>query len=109
MWRKNIFGSIMSQRMSSAAEVNNIMGRPLTPMKGGKDEKQIIKNFFNSGVRINPHPEKRYKGGEDAAAFTDRMISTADGVGGWAESGIDPALYSKGLCEWIYKIYNIAE
>lgn len=27
------------------------------------------------------------------------MIAVADGVGGWAESGIDPAIFSKKLCK----------
>lgn len=27
----------------------------------------------------------------------------ADGVGGWADSGVDPGLYSKKLCEIIGK------
>jgi protein phosphatase PTC7 len=49
-------------------------------------------------VFLNPHPAKKYKGGEDAACLSDRMLSVADGVGGWAESGIDPAIYSKRLC-----------
>ena len=42
-----------------------------------------------------PDPEKAYKGGEDAYATTDRMICVADGVGGWADQGVDPGLYSK--------------
>ena len=37
------------------------------------------------------------------------MLSVADGVGGWAESGIDPAIYSKNLCQQIYKLYTMAE
>lgn len=61
--------------------------------------KTTDKNFFNTGIFIEPHPEKKYKGGEDAAAYTERMLAVADGVGGWAESGVDPAEYSKGLCE----------
>ena len=27
------------------------------------------------------------------------MLAVADGVGGWAESGIDPAIFSKRLCK----------
>ena len=42
--------------------------------------------------------QKRHKGGEDAAVLTDRMLAVADGVGGWAESNIDPANYSRRLC-----------
>ena len=57
--------------------------------------------MFNSGVFLNPHYSKRYKGGEDAACYADRLICVADGVGGWADSGIDPALYSQKLCSLI--------
>ena len=41
---------------------------------------------------------KRHKGGEDAATLTDRVLAIADGVGGWAESNVDPAKYSRRLC-----------
>lgn len=34
------------------------------------------------------------------------MLCVADGVGGWAESGIDPAIYSKKLCNLISKFYD---
>ena len=27
------------------------------------------------------------------------MLAVADGVGGWAESGVDPAIFSKKLCK----------
>ena len=55
-------------------------------------------NVFHAGLHINPHYNKRYKGGEDAACVSDTMLAVADGVGGWAESGVDPAIYSKRLC-----------
>lgn len=46
-----------------------------------------------------PHMQKRHKGGEDAAVLTDRVIAVADGVGGWAEQNVDPAIYSRRLCQ----------
>lgn len=49
-------------------------------------------------VFVLPHMEKRHKGGEDAAVLTDRVLAVADGVGGWAENNIDPAIYSRRLC-----------
>ena len=52
-----------------------------------------------------PHPEKQHKGGEDALYADQNVLSVADGVGGWAESGIDPALYSKLLCENVRKYF----
>ena len=48
---------------------------------------------------MKQHPAKRDKGGEDAATVTESFIALADGVGGWAESGIDPAKYSRLLCK----------
>lgn len=47
-----------------------------------------------------PHPDKAHYGGEDAffvSAVGGGAIGIADGVGGWAESGINPAEYSKKL------------
>ena len=44
-----------------------------------------------------PHPDKRQKGGEDAGLATTKYLAVADGVGGWADAGIDPGLYSKNL------------
>ena len=47
-----------------------------------------------------PHVDKADKGGEDAYFITVAgrgCIGVADGVSGWAEEGIDPAEYSRGL------------
>eukprot|EP00475_Leptophrys_vorax_P015432 TRINITY_DN21778_c0_g1_i1.p1 TRINITY_DN21778_c0_g1~~TRINITY_DN21778_c0_g1_i1.p1 ORF type:complete len:410 (-),score=2.38 TRINITY_DN21778_c0_g1_i1:239-1468(-) len=47
--------------------------------------------------KMIPHPAKVAKGGEDAVLVSDvgaGVIAVADGVGGWAEDGVDPALYS---------------
>lgn len=52
---------------------------------------------FKYGASLLPHPEKAYKGGEDALFASDHVLLVADGVGGWADSGIDPGLYSKKL------------
>jgi len=46
-----------------------------------------------------PHPEKAHKGGEDAYTFNNKMLTVADGVGGWAMYGIDPGKYSKDFCK----------
>lgn len=56
-------------------------------------------NKLETGVFLQPHPAKIQKGGEDAALVTDNIIAVADGVGGWADSGIDPAKYSRQLCQ----------
>lgn len=46
---------------------------------------------------MKPHPDKAYKGGEDAGFSSARLLSVADGVGGWAKHGVDPGKYSKEL------------
>jgi protein phosphatase PTC7 len=48
---------------------------------------------------MQPHFQKVAKGGEDAASLSENVLAVADGVGGWAESGIDPAIFSKRLCK----------
>ena len=58
---------------------------------------------FLYGSHMIPHPEKAYKGGEDAMYVSDNLLVVADGVGGWADQGVDPGLYSKKLCEIIGK------
>ena len=58
-----------------------------------------IFNKLHTGLCMNPHPAKRDKGGEDAATVTESFIALADGVGGWADSGVDPANYSRQLCK----------
>jgi len=51
------------------------------------------------GLSMIPHPAKRAKGGEDAYFISEDMkvIGVADGVGGWGDIGVDPALYSRML------------
>ena len=42
-----------------------------------------------------PHVDKRYKGGEDACYADEKLLVVLDGVGGWNDVGVDPALFSK--------------
>lgn len=54
---------------------------------------------FAAAASIVPHPDKVAKGGEDACFVGDcgTALGLADGVGGWAEDGIDPADYARAL------------
>ena len=52
-------------------------------------------NKFNSGFSLIPHETKKDKGGEDAATVMPNFLAAIDGVGGWAQSGIDPAIYAR--------------
>ena len=87
IWKNNIYGKINAKQFSSGGNGLNL-------------------NVFNSGACINPHYAKRHKGGEDAACVNDRLLAVADGVGGWAESGVDPAIYSKRLCVLIDELWE---
>jgi len=53
-----------------------------------------------------PHPDKKHKGGEDASFACSNLLSVADGVGGWADLGIDPGIYSKKLCKLIKELWE---
>jgi protein phosphatase PTC7 len=68
----------------------------------------IKKNYFTTGVCMIPHPDKAYKGGEDAFSGSQDacMFCLADGVGGWASKGIDPGLYSRELCHQFKQLYE---
>uniref|UniRef100_A0A2P2KU62 Protein phosphatase n=1 Tax=Rhizophora mucronata TaxID=61149 RepID=A0A2P2KU62_RHIMU len=52
-----------------------------------------------SGSCYLPHPDKEETGGEDAhfICTNEQAIGVADGVGGWAELGVDAGQYSREL------------
>lgn len=51
-----------------------------------------------SGACCLPHPDKEETGGEDAHFISDKQaIGVADGVGGWANHGVNAGLYSREL------------
>jgi len=56
---------------------------------------------LNSSVFMIPHPSKVAKGGEDANFISDdaKSIGVADGVGGWASHGVDPAIYANSIMD----------
>ncbi|KAJ4808823.1 Protein phosphatase 2C [Rhynchospora pubera] len=51
------------------------------------------------GVRLIPHPRKIETGGEDAffVSGENGVLAVADGVSGWAERNVNPALFSRQL------------
>ena len=48
---------------------------------------------------MTPHPSKMETGGEDAHLHLAelRVFGVFDGVGGWAEVGVDPSVFSRNL------------
>lgn len=60
--------------------------------------KSGIKYFkTKTGSSNIPHYKKRLTGGEDSYLVLDDLVMVADGVGGWAGKGIDPALFPREL------------
>ena len=43
----------------------------------------LLRTSLIKSQSIIPHPEKKLKGGEDAAYSSNRVVAVADGVGGW--------------------------
>lgn len=54
---------------------------------------------LNSGSCYLPHPDKEETGGEDAHFISagEQAIGVADGVGGWADVGVDAGKYAREL------------
>ncbi|XP_071692672.1 probable protein phosphatase 2C 80 [Rutidosis leptorrhynchoides] len=65
------------------------------------DGKVVCANSLKllSGSCYLPHPDKEATGGEDAhfILVEEQVIGVADGVGGWADVGINAGLYSRSL------------
>lgn len=71
---------------------------PAQARKFSVQAKSLSENSFSAGVCVCPHAMKKHKGGEDAYVLQEQFLAVADGVGGWAESGVDPAVFSRTLC-----------
>ena len=41
--------------------------------------------------------------------MSDQLVAVADGVGGWIEMGVDPALFSKELCRHLWDEFIISK
>ena len=93
----NLLSSISTQLKSKHAKISPTYSYNLFNGAQKKDEKAY--NRFHVGLCVNPHQDKRDKGGEDAATVSESFIALADGVGGWSDSGVDPAKYSRSLCK----------
>lgn len=88
---KNTGGAMVQKQTTTAAKAYS---------SGPPPNQSFMKKMkFKSGVSMLPHPEKEHRGGEDAYFIHkgDYCIGVADGVGGWAEVGVDPGLYSREL------------
>jgi protein phosphatase PTC7 len=61
--------------------------------------------IFKGGVANQPKPEKEKTGGEDALIFSKNFMAVADGVGGWANQGIDSSKYSIALIQNVKDLF----
>ncbi|GFR43171.1 hypothetical protein Agub_g4221 [Astrephomene gubernaculifera] len=89
-------GPSSSAPLTTSASPSDIYTRS-TPLPPGKTLQ------LRTSVCYLPHPEKVHYGGEDAHFISDfggGMIGVADGVGGWQESGVNPADYSRTLMQF---------
>ena len=66
---------------------------------------QYTYKFVHKTVII-PHDEKKFRGGEDSASTSDRILVVADGVGGWANQGVNPGHFSRLLTHTIVQQYD---
>ena len=85
---------------NDGAAVNTTATRAYT--SGSPSNQSFMKKMkLKSGVSMLPHPEKEHRGGEDAYFIHkgECCVGVADGVGGWAEVGVDPGLYSRELMQ----------
>lgn len=64
-----------------------------------------LKFRFNTGAMKIPHFARRETGGEDALEIHEGMICVADGVGRWADSGVDPRIHSNELARNVKKYF----
>ena len=65
------------------------------------DAPSVPLGIATAGAVLVPHPDKAEKGGEDACfVLRDQgAFGVMDGVGGWADEGVDPAAYSNTFAE----------
>ncbi len=59
--------------------------------------------FVHRALAVIPHPQKVASGGEDAYLSLPNVIGVADGVGSWAQRGVDAGAYSAALMKHCYE------
>ncbi|XP_076895320.1 putative protein phosphatase 2C 55 [Bidens hawaiensis] len=80
---------------------NRVHDDQITKSAGSSDSKILSDRPLKllSGSCYLPHPDKEDTGGEDAhfICSDEQAIGVADGVGGWADLGIDAGKYAREL------------
>eukprot|EP00927_Polykrikos_kofoidii_P070655 TRINITY_DN67066_c0_g1_i1.p1 TRINITY_DN67066_c0_g1~~TRINITY_DN67066_c0_g1_i1.p1 ORF type:complete len:360 (-),score=32.92 TRINITY_DN67066_c0_g1_i1:117-1196(-) len=91
--------SQQSRRLGVAAR------RCFSDFPPGLEESSGDRLHLTFAASCAPHPDKLERGGEDGyfACPRSRSFGVADGVGGWAESGVDPGLFARALLRFAHK------
>lgn len=94
-------GTCTSADIASDMSFDNCQGEHLASSGFSSDGDQIAgrKLKLISGSCYLPHPDKEATGGEDAhfICADEQAIGVADGVGGWADHGVDAGLFAREL------------
>uniref|UniRef100_A0A7N0UMF9 Protein phosphatase n=1 Tax=Kalanchoe fedtschenkoi TaxID=63787 RepID=A0A7N0UMF9_KALFE len=95
------FASVFAGAASEASLDNNFSG-DVTGSPAASSEQSIPLEKplkLLCGSCYLPHPDKEETGGEDAhfICLDKQVIGVADGVGGWADLGVDAGIYSREL------------
>ena len=87
-------------RASDASDAPASVETPLPPPPSPASASPGL-GVRSSGAVLVPHPDKAEKGGEDACFVLRELgaFGVMDGVGGWADEGVDPAAYSNTFAE----------
>lgn len=94
---KDMAATASAVAASTVDYVDDIAPTPKSP-----EETPGPELVLRSACHYLPHPDKVHYGGEDAhfiSTLGGGSIGVADGVGGWQESGINPAEYSRTLMQ----------
>eukprot|EP00890_Picochlorum_soloecismus_P004136 jgi/Picsp_1/4723/NSC_02092-R1_protein len=107
-FRSLLFNRNTQQRLLQQVE-NQVLSRSETNSEqyimSGTDSGNVSGMVVEDGLQVamagamSPHKDKAASGGEDAFFVSNesKAFGIADGVGGWAASGIDPSEYSRAI------------
>lgn len=94
-------GEIVSNLRAEGIEPNDFgvefsFANRATRKSSNKAKTHLSNRIRGSGAVLVPHPDKAEKGGDDACLVLEHqgVFGIMDGVGGWADKGVDTATYS---------------
>ncbi|CAM8912467.1 unnamed protein product [Rhodiola kirilowii] len=95
------FASVFAGAASEESLDSNVSGDVLGSSVSSSEQSIPLEKPLKllCGSCYLPHPDKEETGGEDAhfICLDKQVIGVADGVGGWADLGVDAGIYSREL------------